>query len=51
MILPYIYLKDFLASHPAIRSHNYDNAGHERIIKSAQVISDLVVEINKAVAN
>jgi pimeloyl-ACP methyl ester carboxylesterase len=51
MILPYIYLKDFLASHPAIRSHNYDNAGHERIIKSAQVISDLIVEVNKAVAN
>jgi pimeloyl-ACP methyl ester carboxylesterase len=51
MILPYSYLKDFLASHPTIRSHNYDNAGHERIIKSAQVISDLVVEVNKAVAN
>jgi pimeloyl-ACP methyl ester carboxylesterase len=51
MILPYSYLKDFLASHPAIRSHNYDNAGHERIIKSAQVISDLIVEVNKAVAN
>ncbi|MDB5000048.1 MAG: alpha/beta hydrolase [Mucilaginibacter sp.] len=51
MILPYSYLKDFLASHPIIRSHNYDNAGHERIIKSAQVISDLVVEVNKAAAN
>jgi pimeloyl-ACP methyl ester carboxylesterase len=51
MILPYSYLKDFLASHPAIRSHNYDNAGHERIIKSAQVISDLVEKVNKAVAN
>ncbi|MDB5063040.1 MAG: alpha/beta hydrolase [Mucilaginibacter sp.] len=51
MILPYSYLKDFLASHPTIRSHNYDNAGHERIIKSVQVISDLVVEVNKAAAN
>ncbi|MDB5287091.1 MAG: alpha/beta hydrolase [Mucilaginibacter sp.] len=51
MILPYNYLKDFLNVHPAIRSHNYDNAGHERIIKSAQVISDLVEEVNKAVAN
>jgi pimeloyl-ACP methyl ester carboxylesterase len=51
MLLPYSYLKDFLTSHPAIRSHNYDNAGHERIIKSAQVISDLVEEVNKAVAN
>jgi pimeloyl-ACP methyl ester carboxylesterase len=51
MLLPYSYLKDFLASHPAIRSHNYDNAGHERIIKSAQVISDLVEEVNKAVVN
>jgi pimeloyl-ACP methyl ester carboxylesterase len=51
MILPYSYLKDFLNAHPIIRSHNYDNTGHERIIKSAQVIGDLVVEVNKAVAN
>jgi pimeloyl-ACP methyl ester carboxylesterase len=51
MILPYSYLRDFLASHPAIRSHNYDNTGHERIIKSVQVISDLIEEVNKAVAN
>jgi hypothetical protein len=51
MILPYSYLKDFLTSHPTIRSHNYANAGHERIIKSVQVISDMVKEVNKAIAN
>lgn len=51
MILPHGYLKDFLALHPSIRSHNYNNAGHERIIKAAPVISDLVIEVNKAVAN
>ena len=47
MVLPYSYLKNFLDAHPAIRSHNYVNAGHERIIKSAQVIADIVVEVNK----
>ena len=50
MILPYTYLKDFLNAHPTIRTHNYANAGHERIIKSVQVISDMVEEVNKAVA-
>ena len=51
MMLPYSYLKEFLDEHPTIRSHNYDNAGHERIIKAAQVINDVVKEVNKAIAN
>ena len=51
MMLPHSYLKDFLEAHSSIRSHNYDNVGHERIIKSAQVINDIVEEVNKAIAN
>ncbi|MFA6083707.1 alpha/beta fold hydrolase [Mucilaginibacter sp.] len=51
MMLPYSYLKEFLEAHPTIRSRNYDNVGHERIIKSAQVINNVVEEVNKAIAN
>jgi pimeloyl-ACP methyl ester carboxylesterase len=41
-ILPNSYLREFLASNPAIASKNYEDAGHYLIIKSPIVISDLV---------
>ncbi|RYE12560.1 MAG: alpha/beta hydrolase [Sphingobacteriaceae bacterium] len=41
-ISPYSYLKDFLDSHPFIKSQAYIGTGHDRIIKTEQVISDLI---------
>jgi hypothetical protein len=43
----YEYLKKFLSTRQFIKSRNYDSVGHERIIKSEQVINDMV-EVVKA---
>jgi pimeloyl-ACP methyl ester carboxylesterase len=42
------YLEEFLSNFPSIESKNYPGIGHERIIKSPDVINDLVktVKIN-----
>jgi pimeloyl-ACP methyl ester carboxylesterase len=42
------YLEEFLNNFPAIESRNYESVGHERVIKSVEVIGDLVnaVKIN-----
>jgi pimeloyl-ACP methyl ester carboxylesterase len=47
-IAPYIYLDEFLALHPSIKIKSYDGAGHERILKSAQMIKDLLFEVRNA---
>ena len=39
------YLEEFLNNNPSIKARNYDSAGHERIIKFEDVISDLAVLI------
>jgi hypothetical protein len=41
-ISTYNYLKEFLDANQSIVSLKYEGIGHERIIKSAQVINDLV---------
>lgn len=46
-MLPDAYLKDFLKAHPSIKTKNYSGAGHERIIKSAELIGDVVEKVNE----
>ncbi|HKB44771.1 MAG TPA: alpha/beta hydrolase [Chitinophagaceae bacterium] len=46
-ISTYNYLKEFLDANQSIVSQKYEGVGHERMIKSAQVINDLV-EVVKA---
>jgi hypothetical protein len=41
-IAPYNYLEEFLNNNSSVKSQNYDDVGHERIIKSELVINDLV---------
>lgn len=48
MVSPNIYLKEFLNAHPYIKSTNYDNAGHERIIKNEEVINAIKALIKEA---
>lgn len=45
MVSPHGYISDFLTAHSQIRSKNYLGAGHERIIKSPEVITDIVKEV------
>jgi pimeloyl-ACP methyl ester carboxylesterase len=45
-ISTYSYLEEFLNANQAIISQNYDDVGHERMIKSPQVINDMVEKIN-----
>jgi len=42
----YNYLKEFLDNHPSIKSQDYDDIGHERIIKSPVVIADLIDQVS-----
>ncbi|MDB5148535.1 MAG: alpha/beta hydrolase, partial [Mucilaginibacter sp.] len=44
---PYLYMEEFLNTHRSIETHNYENVGHEKIIKSPEVINDLIVQIKK----
>jgi hypothetical protein len=44
---PYRYMEEFLNTHRSIETHNYENAGHEKIIKSPEVIHDLIAQIGK----
>jgi pimeloyl-ACP methyl ester carboxylesterase len=49
-ISPIEYLKDFLKDHPTIVTRNYADVGHEKMIRSATVIHDVVEQV-KAVLN
>ena len=40
---PYPFIKEFLKAHPSVKSTNFENAGHERIIKLSNLI-DMVVD-------
>lgn len=41
-VSPYSYLKEFLNTHPSIKSYNYKDVGHDKILKSTILISDLI---------
>jgi hypothetical protein len=47
-ISPFLYLKEFLDNHPSIKAHNYEGVGHEKILKSAVVIEDVVEAVKSA---
>jgi len=46
LVSPYPFLQDFLATRPSIRTKNYEGTGHERMLKSVEMIEDLVNEVN-----
>ncbi|MEN0052589.1 MAG: alpha/beta hydrolase [Mucilaginibacter sp.] len=41
-IAPYTYLQEFLVSQPGIQTREYEGVGHERIIKDAELIEQVV---------
>ncbi|MDB5022679.1 MAG: Alpha/beta hydrolase family protein [Mucilaginibacter sp.] len=47
LISPYLYMEEFLNTNRSIERHNYENAGHEKIIKSLEMIKDLTAQVNK----
>ena len=42
IISTYTFIEQFLNANPLIESHNYDGIGHEKMIKSPEVIGDVV---------
>jgi pimeloyl-ACP methyl ester carboxylesterase len=49
LVAPYAYLKAFLTANPAISVKNYNEATHERILKSEAMIADLLNEVENAI--
>ncbi len=47
-VSPYSYMKEFLDVHPFIKSYNYNDVGHDKILKSSVVVSDLVEVVKSA---
>lgn len=47
-ISPYAYLNDFLEMHPTVKKNNYTDVGHNKVIKSTTVISDLMEQLTSA---
>ncbi|QXU42476.1 alpha/beta fold hydrolase [Pedobacter sp. D749] len=45
-ISPYAYLKEFLDKYPAINSKSFEDVGHYKILKSVDVIEDIVQKIS-----
>ncbi|MDB5089763.1 MAG: Alpha/beta hydrolase family protein [Mucilaginibacter sp.] len=48
LVAPYPYLREFLNAHPSIKSKHYEGTGHERVLKSPEMIGDLVKEVKIA---
>ena len=48
IISPYSFMEQFLNANPLIESHNYEDIGHEKMIKSPEVISDVITRIREA---
>lgn len=44
-VSPYLYLKEFLARHPAMQARDYKDVGHSKAIKSPEVIADILAKI------
>jgi hypothetical protein len=40
-ISPYVYMKEFLEANPSIESKNYEGVGHDKILRSPELIDDL----------
>ncbi|TSD64633.1 alpha/beta hydrolase [Inquilinus sp. KBS0705] len=51
ILLPYSYLHEFLTNNPGIQTTNYNNAGHERIIKLAALIDDVAAHVQQVTAS
>jgi hypothetical protein len=49
LISPYNCIEEFINANSSIESHNYENTGHEKIIKSPEVINDMVMQIKNLV--
>jgi len=47
-ISPYSYLKEFLDNHQSIKVKNYEGTGHDKVIKSPVIITDLVEILKSA---
>lgn len=47
-ISPYAYLEEFLKAHPTIKKSNYAGVGHDKVIKSPAVVSDLIEQVTSA---
>jgi len=45
-ISPYAYLKEFLDKYPAINSKSFEDVGHYKILRSVDVIEDIVRKIS-----
>ena len=41
-VSPYDYLREFLGVNPEVITHEYTGPGHDRIIKDAGVVGDIV---------
>ena len=48
LVAPYSYLQEFLNAHPSVNAKYYEGTGHERILKSAEMIGDLFKEVTIA---
>ena len=44
-ISPYTYLKEFLDKYPAISAKSFEEVGHYKILKSVEVIEDIVCKV------
>ncbi len=43
----YNFMEEFLNKYPAVKNQNYEGVGHEKIIKSTQVIDDIVNRVKR----
>ncbi|MDB4921508.1 alpha/beta hydrolase [Mucilaginibacter sp.] len=48
LVALYPYLHEFLNAHPSINAKHYEGTGHERILKSQEMIGDLVKKVTIA---
>ena len=47
-VSPFVYLEELLSQRPFIKTTAYNGAGHERILKSAEMLAELVGEVRTA---
>jgi hypothetical protein len=50
LVAPYAYLQEFLNANPSVNAKHYEGTGHERILKSPEMIADLVSKVKAALA-
>jgi hypothetical protein len=51
LVAPYTYLQGFLNANSSVNTKHYEGTGHERILKSPEMIADLVKEVKIALGN